>query len=67
MPAGGPADDIRMANNEAVSQRQLRAVVADDDPLIVELIGRWLRDADFEVIEAVDGASAFECLRRQPA
>ena len=56
-----------MANDAAENQEQLRAVLADDDPLIVELVGSWLRDAGFEVFEAFDGASALNaCVANQP-
>jgi AmiR/NasT family two-component response regulator len=56
-----------MTTEESLPDEQLRVVVADDDPLIVELIGGWLRDADFEVIEAWDGASALNaCVANQP-
>lgn len=62
-----PADDISMANIDREPDEQLRVVLADDDPLIVELIGGWLREADFEVIEAFDGASALNaCVANQP-
>jgi AmiR/NasT family two-component response regulator len=65
--ATGAADDIAMANNDRDPDEQLRVVLADDDPLIVELVGGWLRDADFEVIEAFDGASALNaCVANQP-
>jgi response regulator NasT len=56
-----------MTHVEADLQVQPRVVLADDDPLMVELIGGWLRDADFEVIEASDGASALNaCVANQP-
>ena len=56
-----------MNNYDADSAEQPRAVLADDDPLVVELLASWLRDADFEVIEAFDGASALNaCVANQP-
>jgi two-component system, response regulator PdtaR len=48
-------------------EEQVRVVVADDDALMVEIMAGWLRDADFEVIEAADGASALNaCVANQP-
>jgi two-component system, response regulator PdtaR len=56
-----------MAGYNRDSVEQLRVVLADDDPLVVELFGSWLRDAEFEVIEASDGPSALNaCVANQP-
>jgi response regulator NasT len=56
-----------MPSGENEPKIQRCAVLADDDPLIVELIGQWLRDADFEVVEALDGPSALNaCVANQP-
>ena len=57
-----------MTSEELDAKEPLRVVLADDDPLIVELLGGWLRDTDFEVVEAFDGASALNaCVANQPA
>jgi response regulator NasT len=63
----GPPTIRRMPTQSTESPEQLRVVVADDDPLIVELLGGWLRDADFEVIEAHDGAATLNaCVAHRP-
>lgn len=53
--------------DEALPEEPARVVVADDDPLIVELFAGWLRDSSYEVIEANDGPSALNsCVAHQP-
>ena len=42
-------------------------LVADDDPILVTLVGNWLRDAGLDVMEAHDGTNALEiCVSRNP-
>ncbi len=56
-----------MIANPSGREEQVCVVVADDDPLMVEIISAWLRAADFEVVEAFDGASALNaCVANQP-
>jgi len=43
----------------------MRALVVDDSRVIRITIGRILKDAGYEVLEAGDGVQALECLRRQ--
>ncbi len=58
---------MAMTSYESEFGAQPRAVLADDDPLVVELFGSWLREADFEVVEAFDGPSALNaCVANQP-
>jgi response regulator NasT len=44
-----------------------RVLVADDDPIMVQLVGDWLRNSGLEVLEAPDGTKALEiCVARSP-
>ncbi|HUI59287.1 MAG TPA: response regulator [Steroidobacteraceae bacterium] len=59
---GGPETEST-AETETAS-----ILVADDDRLIVATLGRGLRAAGFQVIEAFDSASALElCIERAPS
>lgn len=42
-----------------------RVLVADDDPVFREVAGACLRNAGFEVSQAVEGAQAMEMLQRE--
>jgi two-component system, response regulator PdtaR len=45
-----------------------RILIADDDPILVELLAQPLTDAGYEVLEAFDSASALEiCIAQSPA
>ncbi len=43
----------------------MKALVIDDSRAMRSLLGRILRGAGFEVIEACDGREGLECLRQQ--
>lgn len=56
-----------MPKQESQAPRAPRLLLADDDPLMVKLVGGWLSDAGFEVLEALDGAKALEiCVAQSP-
>lgn len=42
-----------------------RILIVDDDRLVLATLGRGLRDAGYEVVEASDSASAFELIARE--
>jgi CheY-like chemotaxis protein len=44
-----------------------RILVIDDDPAVLSVLGRMLRRAGHELIQATDGATGMELFRRQPA
>jgi two-component system, response regulator PdtaR len=45
-----------------------KVVLADEDPLLMATLGRELREAGFEVLEAVDGPAAFDlCMGHAPS
>ena len=61
------ADDRGMTKNDSAKSASPRLLIADDDPLMVKLVGGWLSDAGFEVLEAPDGATALEvCVAQTP-
>jgi response regulator NasT len=61
------ADDHCMTTNAAPASAPARLLVADDDPLMVKLVGDWLRDSGFEVLEAPDATRALEiCVAHRP-
>ena len=41
-----------------------RVLVVDDDPTVREVVVRYLRAGDHEVVEAADGETALELLPR---
>ena len=56
-----------MPKQEAQKPQAPRLLIADDDPLMVKLVGGWLSDAGFSVLEAMDGARALEmCVAHSP-
>lgn len=56
-----------MPKQEPQPPRAPRLLIADDDPLMVKLVGGWLGEAGFAVLEALDGAKALElCVAQSP-
>lgn len=56
-----------MPKQECQKPHVPRVLIADDDPLMVKLVGGWLGDAGFSVLEAMDGARALEmCVEHSP-
>jgi len=50
------------------TERSAIVLIVDDDPIILETFGASLRDAGFEVMEAIDGRSALEtCIAHPPS
>ncbi len=45
-----------------MERQPTKILFADDDPLTVRVVGHWLVDAGYEVIEASDGTEALECM-----
>ena len=44
-----------------------RALIADDDELMLGLVGGWLQDEGFRVLEAADSTTALElCVTQNP-
>jgi response regulator NasT len=53
--------------SETPDRDQLRILVADDDPILVQLVAGWLQTAGYEVLEANDSTSAMrECIAHNP-
>jgi response regulator NasT len=49
------------------STETTRILLADDDPIILELVGGWLRALDYEVFEATNSANALQaCIAHDP-
>jgi response regulator NasT len=54
-------------SSDKAKQPPGKLLIADDDPLLIELLGSQLRDAGYEVIEANDGADALAaCIEHEP-
>lgn len=54
--------------SESANANPIRILIADDDPIMLDLLGFHLRAANFEVIEACTSASALEaCIASEPA
>lgn len=57
-----------MTQRSSQPETEPRILVADDDPLIVELICGWLKSAGYDVIDATNSGSALQaCISAEPS
>jgi CheY-like chemotaxis protein len=47
-------------------RKKNRILVVDDEPAVRQQLAEVLRDAGYEIVEAVDGYQAMDCLREPP-
>ena len=60
-----PMDTLPMNNADNTSMvGRMRAIIIDDSRSMRAILGGWLRERGFEILEATDGRAAMEVFRR---